>query len=217
MWRIDGTVHADPTPEQLLSIVPLRDGALLVPPRSKTDPVGLFFSPHPIHLTFNPADPANAFSRLRNIELQFPLRGSSRKRHALFFSDAALTPLTHYILDKYLALFLRLYLPAGEATVRSFHSFRIGLACCLRAARCPDAVIQALCRWRSPASLAIYACLNPSERAHYISAAMQVSAASVSTANLPDLDTDDMLCSFARSFSAEPHCSDNADCDVDAL
>jgi hypothetical protein len=45
---------------------------------------------------------------------------------------------------------------------------------------------------------------------------MQVSAASVSTANLPALDTDDMLCSLARSFSADPNCGDNADCDDDA-
>ena len=197
-------------------LVPIRDGALLVPPRSKTDPVGLFFSPHPIHLTFNPTDPANACSRLRNIELKFPLRGKSRTRKALFFSDAALTPLTHYLLDKHLGLFLRLYLPVEEAEVRSFHSFRIGLACCLRAARCPDAVIQALCRWRSPASLAIYARLNPSDRANYISAAMQARAAFVSTANLPALDTDDMLCSFARSFSADPTCGEDADCDDDA-
>ena len=72
-------------------------------------------------------------------------------------------------------------------------------------------MIQALCRWRSTASLAIYAHLNPSDRANYISAAMQVSAASVSTANLPALDTDDMLCSFARSFSADPNCGEDAD------
>ena len=43
----------------------------------------------------------------------------------------------------------------------SCHSFRIGFACALLATSCPYAMIQALARWRSDRSVAIYARLTP--------------------------------------------------------
>jgi hypothetical protein len=49
----------------------------------------------------------------------------------------------------------------AKAALYSFHSFRIGFARSLLAEGCPPATIQALARWRSAESLAIYARTNP--------------------------------------------------------
>ena len=196
-WRINGVIYADPTTQQLLCMVPERDGCVVIPPPSKSDPFGLFFSSHPIHLLWDPNDPGNACDWLLRIELRYPLHGGARSRHALFFRDEKLTPMTQSTLDTYLHHLLCLYLTEEDARKRSFHSFRIGLACCLRASGCPDSIIQALCRWRSPESIPIYGRLNAEARSSYLKAAFKTRATSVSSANLPTLDIDDALAAFA--------------------
>ena len=196
-WRINGCIYADPTAQQLLEMVPGRDGCVVVPPPSKSDPFGLFFSSHPIHLLWEPNDHANACDWLLSIELRFPLYGRNRSEYALFFRDSALTPMTQSTLDTYLEHLLLLCLSAEEAKKRSFHSFRIGLACCLRASGCPDPIIQALCRWRSPESISIYGRLNADARATYLKEAFTKRASSVSSANLPAIDIDDALTALA--------------------
>ena len=47
----------------------------------------------------------------------------------------------------------------------SWHSFRIGLACALRAAGAPDSVILALCRWKSAAPLRCCARMSSADSA----------------------------------------------------
>eukprot|EP00965_Chrysotila_dentata_P075844 2505766-Pleurochrysis_carterae.AAC.1 len=47
----------------------------------------------------------------------------------------------------------------------SWHSLRIGLACALRAAGCPDQIVKLICRWASTQSLAVYARLGMSTNA----------------------------------------------------
>ena len=75
-----------------------------------------------------------------------PCRGKARLTTALFVSDAALTPMKHSTVDCYLAHLLRANVSAAEASRYSFHSFRVGFACCLLAAGCPYDMIQALAR-----------------------------------------------------------------------
>jgi len=196
-WRINGQIYADPTAQQLLEMAPTREGCIVVPHPSKSDPFGLFFSSHPIHLLWEPNDPANACDWLLRIELRLPLLGRSRSAYALFFGDSVLTPMTQSTLDTNLEHFLLLYLSAEEAKKRSFHSFRIGLACCLRASGCPDKIIQALCRWRSPESISIYGRLNADSRATCLKAAFTTRASSVSSANLPAIDIGNALAALA--------------------
>jgi hypothetical protein len=196
-WRIAGKHYTDPSRQDLLGMVPGRDGCIIIPPPSKSDPFGLFFSSRPIYLLWVPDDPANACDGLLRIGLRYLLRGLLCSRHALFFRDSELTPMTQSTLDTYLDYLLRIYLSAEEASVRSFHSFRIGLACCLRASGCPDPIIQALLRWRSPESLEVYGRLNADARDKYLQAAFKTSASSVSSANLPTIDISDALAAFA--------------------
>ena len=187
LWRIDCVSIADPTPEQLTSMVDGRDGAILIPPPSKADQFGDIWGVHPIHLGLDPADQANAATWLRRMELSFPVHGPQRAQVAVFFTDTNLTTMHHSTVDTYLGYFLKLYLGAAASNF-SFHSFRIGFACALLAAGCDVYTIQALARWRSPESIRIYARMNPDVYASWVSKSLQQRATSTSTANLPVID-----------------------------
>ena len=134
------------------------------------------------------SDPINAASWLKRPELALPCPGAARRTRALFVEDTkSLTPLSHATVDRYLSRLLRAFLPPAEAAKYSFHSFRVGLACALLAAGCPPATIQALARWRSDESLKIYARLNPSDYASWVSKALLQRTDSATTRGLPTL------------------------------
>jgi hypothetical protein len=93
-------------------------------------------------------------------------------------------------------------MPEAEACKYSFHSFRVGFACALLAAGCPPATIQALARWSSAESLAVYARLNPSDYAGWVSKAMLQRTNSVTTRRLPPvpiIDDFEIVASFATA------------------
>jgi hypothetical protein len=48
LWRINGDILADPSPEQLRAMVPKRDMAIVKPPCAKNDPDGTTFGAHPV-------------------------------------------------------------------------------------------------------------------------------------------------------------------------
>jgi len=160
---IDVTLHVDPSPEQLRTLVRGRDKAVIKPPRSKADYDGTTWGAHPIWLVFDDTDAANAARWLLRLELQLPLRGGRRAETPPFVSSAALEPVLHSTADYYLEHLLRENNPEERISAHSFHSFRIGFASALLAASCPYDMIQALARWRSEKIAAIYARLNPSE------------------------------------------------------
>jgi len=73
------------------------------------------------------------------------------------------------------------------ADLYSWHSFRIGLACSLRAAGAPDWVILALCRWRSSNSIPVYARINYAASAQWIDDAGRQQVGAIQVPNLPGL------------------------------
>ena len=75
-------------------------------------------------------------------------------------------------MDYYLEHLLRENASEERIDAYSFHSTRIGFACAILAANCPYDMIQALARWRSDRSVAIYARLNPSEYSGWVTKAM---------------------------------------------
>jgi hypothetical protein len=197
LWEIDGAVHADPAPELLQGLVRGRDKAVIRPPRSKADQFGIVWGAHPIWIVFDDSDVANAAWWLQRIELAFPVRAAARLRTALFFTEArAFTPMTHSTVDTYLGHLLRVNVPADKVASYSFHSFRIGFACALLAANCPYDIIQALARWRSDRSVAIYARLNPSDYAAWVAKALQQKTTSTTAARLPVIDAHDAVATF---------------------
>ena len=74
-------------------------------------------------------------------------------------------------MDPILSSVLECTVGREEAAKYSWHSFRIGLACALRAAGCPPDVVQLICRWMCAESLSIYSLKGISEHAHWISRA----------------------------------------------
>lgn len=206
LWEIDGVLVVDPTPEMLQNLVPLRDKAVIKPPRSKADQDGTKFGAHPIYQIYNPSDAANAAAWLQRLELRYPRHGVQRRPTPLFFSEArSFTPMSHSTVDTYLNHLLRLNVPAAEVDNYSFHSLRIGFACALLAAGCPYDMIQALARWRSAESVKIYPRLNPSDYANWVSKALVQTTTSRTTARLPVIDAHNVVATFGvagRLFQA---------------
>ena len=201
LWQIDGVIYADPSPDLLRSLVRGRDKALIKPPRSKADQHGVIWGAHPIWVAFDDTDVANAAWWLQRLELAFPLRGGHRLHAPLFFTDGrTFAPMTHSTVDTYLGHLLRANVPADQMASYSFHSFRIGFACALLAANCPYDMIQALARWRSDKSIAIYARLNPDDYAAWVAKALRQHTTSTTTARLPFIiDADDAVATFQHA------------------
>jgi len=196
LWEINGTLHADPSPAQLRALVQGRDKAVIKPPRSKADYDGATWGAHPIWLVFDDTDVANAARWLLRLELQLPLRGGQRAEAPLFVSSAALEPILHSTVGRYLELLLSANAPEECVSAYSFHSFRIGFACALLVANCPYDMIQALARWRSDRSAAMYARLNPSGYSGWVIKAMRQTTTSRTVARMPVIDAHDAAATF---------------------
>ena len=86
---------------------------------------------------------------------------------------------------------------AGVASTLSWHSFRIELACRLRAAKCPDEVIQLICRWKCRESLQKYAQIGCDDNVEWIRRAHAQRFEAYRTTNLVQLDNSAELCELA--------------------
>jgi len=131
---VKGVPYVDPSPEVLRSMS-AGDYFLVTPPRSKTDEWGEIHCPFPCTLMYSD-DPLNPARRLRDAELRAPCRGEARTTTPLFARPGGVL-LTHSYMDPILSSVLTYTIGREDAAKYSWHSFRIGLACALRAAGCP--------------------------------------------------------------------------------
>ena len=205
LWRIDGVIHADPDPSQLLAMVSGRDMAIVRPPCAKNDQDATTFGAHPIYLRLCTSDPANAAARLQALELALPCRGTHRRACALFVADGNWKALSQSTLDTILAKLLLTLMSEAAASCYSFHSFRIGFACALLEAGCSYDMIQALARWKSTKSIVIYARLEPHAYADWVDKAMLQSASSTTARRLPPLSDDARVAVFAHAAEHFEH------------
>lgn len=188
-WVIRGAVVRHPSAAQLQGLVRGDQAGLLACP-AKNDPWGLEFMPHPLFFNFVPGVKDNTAAALRDLATLCPIPPDRMRSTPLFSAGpvapgAAQRPLRHGFLDRVLRQLLRTFLSAERASLYSWHSFRIGLACALLAAGAPEAVILALCRWKSAASLRIYARLNRDDSAAWLDNAATQDVNSVQAPNLP--------------------------------
>ena len=188
-WRIGGIFLAAPTAAQLNSLV-VGDFAILTPPPSKSDPFGVFFGGRPIYLPYVADSAINAAAALARLELALPVAAGARRTTPLFVMNDSMKPMSASRADDLLAALLRVVLPPNRRSHYSWHSFRIGLACALLAQNAEPERIQAMCRWKSKESLAIYARLNPETYGEWILKAQAADVSSISTTNLPQFDDD---------------------------
>ena len=187
-WRVRGVDYDDPTPELLLSMKQ-GDWAVIIPPISKCDKFGLYFSSRPVWLYFNANDEENAAEALRDLELRFPISGASRQDTPLFFMDSSFSPMSSSQADLFLKYALALLVPTALASQLSWHSFRIMLATALTRARVAPGTIQALLRWKTEESIKIYARIEPGDYHQYLELAKEAgrSLSSVESSSLISL------------------------------
>ena len=158
-----GYVHVSklPTTHVLLD----NECACLRPAASKADQTAEHFGNQLIYLPVIHDDPNDAALALAALERTHVVCGSARVQAPLLPADDRGNALT---CDRICAIFDALAVAAlGEqaTSTRSFHGCRIFAACCHRANGEDDETIQALCRWRTSASLKIYARINPRDYA----------------------------------------------------
>ena len=190
---LHGKVLQDPAPSQwqeLLDICsqPCKADTrlhhlLLGPNRTKTDQFGEIHCPFPSVLPLSDA-PVCAARSLVQQELQYPCRGSDRSSTPLICGEHHRPP-AHSTMARFLYEAWRHLYDDAVARAHSWHSFRIGKACALHAAGCPDAEIQLLCRWVSPDSLRLYRRLGSAAQAKWTERVRRVQVDATQTGTIP--------------------------------
>ena len=201
-YVVNGVIYVEPTRTVLLRMTSGRDHINVVPPRCKPDQWAEVHCPFPIKLTFR-AEPMNAASAIRDIELRFPCEGALRATTALFHNGYG-RPLGHAPLHEMLRAALASLYGPRVAGLYTWHSFRSGLATALHAAGCPDDMIQLICRWMSPSSLMAYRRMGLAEREHHINRASRANVNAIQTANVPRVAGDEGYARLLAGLSEAP-------------
>ena len=186
--RLRGRPITNPTRADWLA---MRKGdcVLLTPCASKCDQSGERWCPFPSVLPFDGTDECAA-AAIRDIELELPCSDLRRREEAPLFTDADGMPFTYSVLHRELRLLLAGLFGPNIASTLSWHAIRIGLACALASANCPDAYIQLICRWASPASLNAYRQLGVESNVSWTDRAFAARFDVTRSNNLPQLDDD---------------------------
>ena len=184
---IDGTVNRSPNASELLSMKRGRDRVGILACAAKNDPLALHFLPHPIVVSFNPDDPEDPGLILRDQALFCPIVAADLRSTPLFTYSKGGGALGYGFLRKVLKALLLKILTPKDAALFTWHSFRSGLACALRAAKAPDWVLLALLRWRSKSSIPGYGRLSFEAAASWLDQASAQNESTLSAASLPGL------------------------------
>lgn len=174
------------------------DVVLLAPCASKSDQFGEQHCPFPSVLPHDGSD-TSAAAAIRDIELEQPCLPAARKSTAMF-ADENGRPFTYAILHRELRQLLSALFGEHVASCLTWHSIRIGLACSLHAADCPDAVIQLICRWSCPESLHVYRQMGVDKNIYWTERAQHVTFDATRVNNLPALDADAAMLDNVLAF-----------------
>jgi len=107
------------------------------------------------------------------------------RRTPLFTQTARGEPQGYHFLAMALSALLPAVVPAEQMPNYTWHSFRIGLACALRAAQAPGWVLLALLRWRSPSSIPGYGRFSFETAASWLDQVSSQEASSRQATKLP--------------------------------
>ena len=188
-WKIGGRLCKVLTP-QLYASLRDGDGVYYAHGTSKNDPVGQYFAATPTFLPWRALSAGRCACRaLAELEMMAAVTAGRRSSTPLYgpvvgrrFSpsqiDAAFT----------LLLARGAGLSDEEISKYSVHSFRIFLACALLAANCPRWLIKRMLRWRSDASLEIYARVSDWEWSSRLSQSLGVTVDASLVPRMPQID-----------------------------
>jgi hypothetical protein len=179
---IGGVLYRCPSPSQLDAMTDGDMAGLLVGP-AKNDRWGLAFYNHPLFFAFHDY-PENTAWALRELERQCPCPPALRRGRPLLSYNDNFSPIPQ-TLGRAALNTLMAGIPPEIRCLRSWHAFRVRLACLLLAAGASESVILALLRWKSHKSLLIYARRNPAEVAEWLDRTLSHEVSSVRGANIP--------------------------------
>ena len=151
------TPNPDPSPAELRTFgqhptdrVILRGGP------SKADRYNQHFGAAPRVFKYNRANSSNFAAAMVDVELAYPVRGSTRHATPLFVQDGKTKRWTASAIDRTLDGIMAACLTAAEREHKTFHSKRVWLASAFKHLKHSEGEIQALVHWRSPESIRIY-------------------------------------------------------------
>ena len=162
---------------------------------TKSDPLGRHFATFPAYLPFSATQPVNAARSLALYDIDFPVPLADRSTEPLF-TDGNGRRLQRSQLERVLTAWLKAV--GVDSSTHSWHSFRITLAVCLKAAGADDSIIKSMVRWVSDASLKLYARDSRKLYADWLGKALTADASTVQACNLCDLDDDAYLHELQR-------------------
>ena len=129
------------------------DVAIIRPPPSKSDQLGLRWGPNPIYLPYSDTHPICAARELADLEIHVQV---TNRIKTPVFATAKGHALSKAATDKQFKTSLSEVVSAAELPRYSVHSFRIYLATALAAAGASDDRIQSMLRWASTDALLLY-------------------------------------------------------------
>ena len=152
--------------------------------------------------------PVCAAKKLYQYYSDFPVEAVRRHKQPMFVDNGG-KRLTRSFLTRVLwSMFDHIPPALGlSAKTHSWHSFRIHLACALKAAGADNDRIKSMVRWVSDDSLQIYARDNRDVYGDWLRRASIADVRSVSVANLPTID-DDMAFAALDSLMGSLQASD---------
>ena len=185
-WYI-GNVPVAPTAANIRRATRLR----MRPAASKADPFNIHWGSLEMWFDLVLGEHMSAAAALQRMELQFPCAPEDREAFPLVFDPAlvfagAPPAVTRAWIDNKLKTALARVMPPEEAEHRSWHSWRVTLACALRAAvdsAHPDGrdltLVKVFGRWRSDSAVQLYGRLSPTACATHVSASLRADASTV--------------------------------------
>jgi hypothetical protein len=132
------------------------EGMLVQPPVSKCDPTGEYFGWQSAFIACQQG-PGCAVMLMAKAELAAPCDSEDREYTPAFVRNRELQPVQHRDVEKHLRHHLLVIMTAELARWFTPHSWRVGAATALLDKGYSHANIQSLLRWRSPASVTLYA------------------------------------------------------------
>ena len=218
-WKLaDGTYTTDPTAAQLNALCELCF-LLWVPGCSKADYTSQQWANKPSIMRFHPTATLNAPRLVAKMELRFMVHGTDRERTPMFTTKPkASAPMKYSHVEKLLQPML---VASGTVTstnshLYSWHSFRIWLACALKAAGASDTDILRMLRWKSLSSLHTYVMMKQSTQLALLESGMDaaynldVRRSANIYADLPPLDDDELATVLHEIISCTDAMDDSA-------
>jgi integrase len=180
-WRIKGKDYPALTPA-LRAQLSEGDTAIIRPPPSKSDQLGLRWGPNPIYMPYSDYQPICAARELADLEIHADVKTRIKTP---VFATAKGHAISKAAADRQFKTSMGEVVPAAELSRYSVHSFRIYLATALAAAGASDSRIQSMLRWASEDALMLYKRTDVNDYMSWVRCASGATFSTIRSQHLP--------------------------------